>query len=40
MSCICAYEVVRYMLEKDICGNVKKLEKVMQKRMDMMIEKH
>lgn len=40
VSCICAYEVVRYMLDKKICDHVKKMEKVMQKRMDQLLSKH
>ncbi len=34
VTCICAYEVIRYMLEKDVCGNVKKMEPIMHKRME------
>lgn len=40
VSCICGYEVLRYMIEEDICGHVKKMEKVMQKRMDELLVKH
>lgn len=40
VSCICAYEVVRHMIDAKVLENVKKLEPVMRKRMDMMIEKH
>jgi taurine--2-oxoglutarate transaminase len=40
VSCICGYEVVRYMLEKDICGHVKKMEVIMKKRMEELMKKH
>ncbi|KAL4431534.1 hypothetical protein ABPG74_017239 [Tetrahymena malaccensis] len=40
VSCIAGYEVVKYMLEQNICDHVKQLEKVMVKRMDELINKH
>jgi taurine--2-oxoglutarate transaminase len=40
VSCICAYEVIKYMLEKDVVGNVKKLEPVMLRRMEELLKKH
>lgn len=40
VSVICAYEVIRYMMDNNICGHVRKMEKVMKKRMDQIIAKH
>lgn len=40
VGCITGYEVLKYMVEKDICSHVKKMEKVMEKRMDEMLKKH
>jgi taurine--2-oxoglutarate transaminase len=40
VSAICAYEVVKHMVENKICDHVKQMEKVMQKRMDELISKH
>ena len=40
VSCIAGYETMRYMVEQDIVGNVKKLEKVMAKRMEELLKKH
>lgn len=37
---ICAYEVIRHMLDTDVCGNVKKMEKVLTKRMETMLDNH
>lgn len=40
VSCACAYEVIKYYIDQDINGHVKKLEKVMKKRIDELISKH
>jgi taurine--2-oxoglutarate transaminase len=40
VSCICGYEVIRYMIEKDVCGHVRKMEPIMHKHMDKLIQKH
>lgn len=40
VSCIAGYEVVKYMIEKDTVGHVKKMEKVMKRRMKQMLDKH
>jgi len=40
VSCTLGYECVRYMLENDICGHVRKMETVVIKRMDGLIAKH
>lgn len=37
VSCIAGYETMKYMVEQDIIGNVKKMEKVLSKRMDGML---
>lgn len=40
VSCIAGYETMRYMVEHDIVGHVKKMEKVMDKRMNELLAKH
>ena len=40
VSCIAGYETMRYMVEHDIVGHVKKMEKVMDKRMKELLSKH
>jgi taurine--2-oxoglutarate transaminase len=37
VSCIAGYETMRYMVEHDIIGHVKKMEKVLSKRMEQML---
>lgn len=40
VSCIAGYETMKYMVEKDVVGHVKKMEKVLSKRMDGLLQKH
>lgn len=40
VSCIAGYETMRYMVENDIVGHAKKMEKVMDKRMNELLAKH
>lgn len=40
VSCIAGYETIRYMIEHDIVGHTKKMEKVLSKRMEQMLQKH
>lgn len=40
VSVICAYEVIRHMIDKDVCGHVKKMNKVLEKRMEGLLDKH
>lgn len=40
VSCIAGFETMKYMAENDICGHVKKMEKVLEKRMSELVKKH
>lgn len=40
VSCIAGYETMKYMVEQDVVGHVKKMSKVMEKHMDNMLKKH
>lgn len=40
VSCIAGYETMKYMIDNDIIGGVKKMEKVLSKRMTDLLSKH
>ena len=40
VSCIAGYETMKYMIDQDVVGNVKKMEKIMDKRMNELLAKH
>lgn len=40
VTCIAGYETIKYMVENNVIGHVKKMEVVLKKRMEELLKKH
>lgn len=40
VSCIAGYETMKYMVDKDVVGHVKQMEKVLARRMEQLLQRH